>query len=321
MKNRIVVGAFAAAYLAVAGVNAATVTLSLVKDPAAVGCTGCTLSGPGTYQLFAESSADDNQGIVGYGISIQNVSTVLHRAPRVSGSETPDGDVFPAGFTLLRSGNNQVPTGSGFLIGAGQDTVTPTPYLIQGFGQTPGSWVASLPAENTNSGIIQPSWSGKLLLAEGTYQAGAAPSVDLANVDVFANVIVGSGVEKASLVLGGQNGIPLVGDKAVDWFSQNPPVANSDSLSLTDDGPVGVWSIDSFTAPNGVAPSIDPSTGLFTWIGNGSPAGTYPAVLKYTDGLGASDTGTLSITWHIPEPSTFALFGLALIGFAGCRRK
>lgn len=117
------------------------------------------------------------------------------------------------------------------------------------------------------------------------------------------------------------NVAPIVGDKSVDWFSQNPPVSNSDSLSLVDDGPAGVWTIDSFSPPNAVAASIDPTTGVFSWIGNGSPAGTYNAVLKYTDGLGASDTGTLAITWHIPEPSTFALFGLALVGFAGCRRK
>lgn len=118
------------------------------------------------------------------------------------------------------------------------------------------------------------------------------------------------------------NNPPIVDDKAVEYTSVHPSTIVSETLALSDpDGPPGTWSLDSFTSPNGQPASVDPTTGLFTWLGNGTPEGVYNAVLKYTDGGGLSDTGTLAITWHIPEPSSFALLGLALVGFAGCRRK
>src|SRR5262249_11530013 len=118
--------------------DSATVTLTIAKDPAAVGCTGCTLSGAGTYQLFAQVSQGDNYGISAFSIPVLGVSSILNRAPRAI---IADDDGFPAGFTLARSANNQVVIPGGFLLGGAQDSATPTPWLIRGFGQTAGSFI------------------------------------------------------------------------------------------------------------------------------------------------------------------------------------
>lgn len=335
MKKSMFVSAIAvAACLLAAGADAATVSLTLELDPAVPGCNGCTMSGAGRYNLFAVASADDNFGIAGYGISLQNVTSVLHRAPRVNSSETPDGDIFPAGFTLLRSANNATALGTGFLIGAGQDTVTPTPYLIQGFGQTPGGWDLLLPAENTNGGIIQPTWSGKLLLAEGQYTPGGElPFVDFQNIDVFVNVIgEGGSVIRAGLDGGvdpnepptvGDLG-PLVGDMSLN--DAHVPTIVSGTLPAADDGGVENlgWAFDG--APTGPgapvhAPTLDPLTGLFSWDVDGSMGGLYTFSILATDAGGLSDGGLLTVQVIVPEPATVCLVGLALVGFAGFRRK
>jgi hypothetical protein len=332
MKKSMFFVAVAVTAMAVSAASAATVNVTIELNPAAPGCTGCTLSGPGSYNIFATSSADDNQGIASYGISVQNVTTLLHRAPRVTSSTNDEGDGGPAGFSLFRSANNAVATGTGFMMGASQDTVAPTPYIINGFGQTASSFAAELPAGNTNVGIIQPSWSGKLLLAEGLYNVnGTAPAIDFSNVDVFANVFSGSGIVRA--VLGGlpPNEPPVVGDLGPLLGDQsangpNVPTIVSGTLPASDDGGVAnlTWMFDGASAGPAAplnAPSLNPLTGLFSWDVNGQKGGLYTFPIKATDVGGLSDGGVLSVNVVVPEPATVCLIGLALVGFAGFRRK
>jgi hypothetical protein len=315
---------------------AATVGLELVYNPTAVGCNGCTLSGPGTYQLFASSPDADNNGIASYSISVQNVSTLLHRAPRVTSSTNDDGDGGPAGFSLFRSANNAVATGTGFMVGASQDTVAPTPYLIDGFGKTDGSFAAELPAGNTNVGILQPTWSSKLLLAEGSF-TGATPDIDLANIDVFVNLFAPGGTSSVfkaqaltKTITNGAGGdpVPVVGDLNLVANTAGEVVGGTVS-PLTD---VTTLAFNAVGAPiftpliagqtlNLVTQPTLSNAGAFSWDTDGAKRGTYAWAITGT-GPGGNDGGTITVqVTQVPEPGTLALFGLAIAGVVGIARR
>jgi hypothetical protein len=172
-------------------VPAATVTFELRLDSASPGCHTCSHSGPGTYQLFARASAGDNFGISGYSIPLVGVTSILHRSPRIQIDLNEE--LQPAGFTLVRSANNQVVIPGGFHLGGFQDSVTPTPYLVRGFGQRGSSFAAEL-GFATPAVILpdpsgsQTSWSPNLLLAEGKYAAGQSPRIELNSVEMIVNV-------------------------------------------------------------------------------------------------------------------------------------
>jgi PEP-CTERM motif len=240
MRLRVGLAVVVVALLA-ASASAGTVKISIVLNPAAPGCTGCTLSGPGTYDVYAQDVtaspfAPDHTpmyGIVSYGLPILNVNDFLHRAPRASlvDDSAGSGDSGPAGFSNLRSGNNATPIGTcpgatcgGFFIGATQDTTTPTPFLIGGYGQTAGSFAADVPPTATVAGTIQPSWGAKLLLGEGHWtpnNPNRVPTLGLASVDAFVNGFADPALgqvskqavipEPASIVLAGLAVIGLLG--------------------------------------------------------------------------------------------------------------
>jgi hypothetical protein len=194
--------------LVAASANAGTVKISIVLNPSAPGCTGCTLSGVGTYDVYAQdvssspTSPDHTPmfGIASYGVPILNVNDFLHRSPRAQlvDDSADSGNSGPAGFSALRSNNNATALGGtcpgatcgGFFIGATEDTTTPTPFLIGGYGQTASSFAANVPATASIAGTIQPSWGAKLLLGEGHWTPNSAnrvPALGLASVDSFVN--------------------------------------------------------------------------------------------------------------------------------------
>jgi hypothetical protein len=165
--------------------DASKVRFILSLDPTTPGCVDCTLSGPGTYDIFVSDSVGDNFGLGGFAISVQNATTTINRSPQALDVDDGFGTTNPAGFTLLRG---VAPSGTGFIIEGAQDVLRPTPYLIYGFGQSPNSFAASLPAGATPTTTDQSTWAAKLLIAEGTYTPGAKPFFNFADATDVALV-------------------------------------------------------------------------------------------------------------------------------------
>jgi hypothetical protein len=207
MLYRIVLAWTLVLAIAVSTNGSTVVGLELKLNPAAPGCLGCTLSGPGTWNLLARdlSTAGDSYGIAGVAIPILNVNSVLNRLPRTS--VDVDGEVFPVGFSLLRTANNAGVIPNGFLFGGFQDTIMPTPYLIRGYGQRASSFANELNLVGVQVVLPLPGtqtiWSSPLLLAEGTYAPGSTPLIDFNHIDLGVNVFSqasGIGAKAATLV-------------------------------------------------------------------------------------------------------------------------
>jgi hypothetical protein len=169
---------FALVALMAANASAAIVKFTLEYD------------GLGTsWNLYAQelSGPADNGGIASYGAVLTNVLTVDHNSPRDGFGQGPGG-VGAAGFTSLRSAD-----GAPVLL-ASQDTITPTPNLIRGFGQEASSFAAKGINDFTGGTQLEsPTWAAKLLLATGTYagKAVAIPGINATSVDTFSNVLIG----------------------------------------------------------------------------------------------------------------------------------
>jgi hypothetical protein len=143
--------------------NAAVITYTLVIND---GGTGVFSSGK--YAVYADDSPDNN-GIIGYGISITGVTTVSNVSPRTTFDDStgtnPDVSV---GFTLLRSG-----TSTAQPIGGTQDTVNGPTYIVQGLGQSSGT-LATIPQgwDTVFPPTTSASYKSHLLIATGTYTSG-----------------------------------------------------------------------------------------------------------------------------------------------------
>jgi hypothetical protein len=67
-------------------------------------------------------------------------------------------------------------------------------------------------------------------------------------------------------------------------------------------------------------PVWDPAQQKFSWDATGAYPGDYVWRVTGTNSAG-SDTGLVSVALRIPEPTSVAMLGLAIVGFAGFRRK
>jgi hypothetical protein len=149
--------AFALLLLASVESSAATVTFTLDFT-----------AGWGQFILYAETSAGDNAGLASYSVALKNALTVNHHSLRNAAAESYDGALRgPVGFTQSRSADDTNPAIGNVLIQGSQDTVTPTPFIIYGLGQTGGD-LASRGIITAGSKEGDP-WAAKMVIATGTW--------------------------------------------------------------------------------------------------------------------------------------------------------
>jgi hypothetical protein len=318
--------------------HAAGVTFNLVRDPVAIDCAGCTLSGPGTYQVFATAdNAPDNFGIASFQVGIRNVTSALQRAPR--SVVDPEGDALPAGFTLLRSSNNQDVTAGGFDVHGSQDNVTPTPHLIRGFGKEASSFATNLPGQTFGAPSTQTTWGASLLLFEGTYTPGGAlPMIDFFGPTV-ANVFstaTGIATVGAAITIPFPPPTPEIQPQVQNFLLdlRAPGVLVSQQLMAIYPGTPGtpppgglVWTNLTHAGPGKMmSEASDPvltTSGQFTWAPAGWREGQHQFSATVTDSANKMSTGlalTVNLT-IIPEPTALLSASLAAIGLVGFARR
>lgn len=179
MKTSITLSALAVCAVIARPATAATVTFTLDLQKL----------GAGNFELRAQSSAGDNGGISSYNVPLTNVATVNNNSLRSAAAQNADGSLEgPVGFTLLRTADDTTPATVGPLAIAGsQDTITPTPFLIHGMGQTAGN-LASRGITTLSSKEGDP-WAADMIVAVGMYTPGVFPAFNsLAAVSPLANV-------------------------------------------------------------------------------------------------------------------------------------
>ena len=149
--------------------NAAQVTFTMMVNE----------DGPGTLNIYATASLGDNGGIASYGVPVTGgVVTIDHNSPNamVNGASGAGN----MGFSMLRSADDD-----STLI-ASQDTLTPSPYLVYGFGQVGGD-LADVSGVADVFVAEQQIYDAPLLIATGTW-ADELPGFDTQSSDLGANV-------------------------------------------------------------------------------------------------------------------------------------
>jgi hypothetical protein len=163
----------------------ATVSFLLDQDSAA-----------GTWALRLKASIGDNGGIAAYGVPIVGQVTSLdHRSPRALAENAAGTLSGPVGFTLFRSPDGISP--ASLKIAASQDTILPTPFIIYGFGQTPGSIDGVVGDPVVQGGVESETWLATPLIASGTMTPGTRVSINRQSVDLLANVFIAPGSTQA----------------------------------------------------------------------------------------------------------------------------
>ena len=157
------------------------------SDSTAVVTTLLKIRPDGTFSVSLQCDPSaDNTGIASYQFTLGNVTSLSHVAPQSDDASNAESESGPAGFTLFRSPTtvDNAP-GNPITVTASQDTFTPTPHLIQGFGSENSSF--------GEEGIIaggattQEDWGSPLLVATGTWSdvENALPTLSAASVVVF----------------------------------------------------------------------------------------------------------------------------------------
>lgn len=280
----------------------------------------------GNYSLFAGVS-EDTFGLAQYAVSLIGADTVDHMSPRAAFSQTAGG---PVGFTFARSADGNS------VVGAAQDVTSASTVLVYNVGKSPGS----LPG---HPGMLfgefeQPEYGAPVLLARGTYTQEVLPMFGPGEGLVFTNMERGFKLAE-EVFFDGPGGMlntpPIVNPLAPISGVMAGDVVNA-TFSATDvEDPTGPFTfgdltLASFTPhiPGATNPAfngmLDVNSGAFSWDTLGFARGTYDITVNATDPDGAmsANPGHLLVTiTAVPEPSTVALCGLAMIGLVGLIRR
>jgi hypothetical protein len=326
----------------VANAANAAVIFDLVIDPQKTAFDGIpavngfdgvsTRSGAGTWHLYAYDKPlpGQSQGIANYSVGlIGNIPNINHRSPRTS-IEEADGDLTSAGFHLGRTGTNVNP------IQGSQAPTDLAPFQVFGFGRDASDFANELASTLPTSTIVGPTTNGHwgtyatdhpalngLFIAEGTY-VGSPPQLDpsLTTAQTFSGL---NQFVNATVCLENEFCLIIESFNVYDDDLGEVPRGTTVSAILDAAGvPIEplTWVLDSFVGPNGAisGAEVDLNTGEFTWNSSGAALGNYSAVIRVLEHGFPGDTGTLTFTLIVPEPSMIA-FGTAAIGIIAMQRR
>jgi hypothetical protein len=153
---------------------------------------------PGQFNVRVRASAGDNFGIAAYGVVLQPKPSVVitaldHNSPRALVENPGLNLTGPLGFTVFRSPDNS----ANLKAHGSQDTISPTPFIIRGYGQQAGNLGTVENAPITVLGGVEgPSWAATPIVATGTYTAPSGTSApigfDVSDVESVASVFLTS---------------------------------------------------------------------------------------------------------------------------------
>jgi hypothetical protein len=342
------VGTFLASFLLAAvlvgSTSQASVIVGLILNPGSTAGGGATStrSGNGSWQMYAIESTDSTDfGISSYNITMSGTTAINHRSPNTTVLDN-NGDVWAAGFSLLRSGTNVNP------IVASQALPGTTPFLITGFGQTASDFVTKSTAIDASAVVIGPTTSGAwgnynspvlsnptllasygnpaavaavtagkkwVFLAEGLGPAGVT-QITSAVFTVFSNASGASSATTTSILgpacLDCQ---PFVTGKTFDNVNASDPGSVAYTFTGTTYFGPNTWG--GFTYVSGPTPAVpatfDPATQKFNWNTVGSTTGSYKWSIQASNTYGPG-TGYVIVNINIPEPATLSLVGIGMVG-------
>jgi hypothetical protein len=317
----------------------AAVILNLVISPATTAGGGATStrSGANAFQIYAIDTA--GFGISGYNLTMGPVVTASNNRTPLAFIQDADLNIVSAGFDTSRSASN-APQMHGL-----QNFPGSTPYLIQGMGQTLGSFtdvaaagpnqpasVVGLPTSGTwggpyNNGVTSGTkkW---LFIGEGLWDTSVpitSPTqfVSAATFTVYSDQDFHSVAAETIFPCLLNCRPPTVVDAEFYNVEADDPGMMTHLFTTSGSSPI-IWDnfmFDSYSplpGGSGAGPAnpaaFDTSVAKFSWNTSGSPAGTYTWHFTASNPFGV-DQG--SITIHIaavPEPTTLTLVSLALLG-------